>query len=138
MAKIVYFQFMALMGWLGNEAVVVAGSEGVDATVGGIYHGMAADGVDSAGKNKMISAGVCDKKKQNDLFNRICNQLKIFPSYGEQSFCGAFRTYAAVDAFVYGQSLYRIALCNEESDGNVVLAQHTCDVCQHSRIVGDN
>ena len=69
----------------------------------------------------MISAGVCDKKKQNDLFNRICNQLKIFPSYGEQSFCEAFRTYAAVDTFVYGQSLYRIALCNEEGNGNIVL-----------------
>ena len=60
MAKIMHFQFMTLMGWLGNEAVLFTDAEGEETTIGGICHCMAADGVGPAGKDTMIKAGVCD------------------------------------------------------------------------------
>ena len=120
-AKIMYFQFMALMGWLGSEAVIVTDNETEETTVGGVYHGTAADGVGSAGIKKMELAGICDEKQQQDLFEKITNLLQFFPSHTEQSFCEAFREKVVFDTFVCGQSLHRLMWSNEEDDGRMVL-----------------
>ena len=90
MAKIAHFQFMTLMGWLGNEAVLFTDAEGEETTIGGICHCMAADGVGSAGKDRMIVAGVCDKRKQDELFDKTCNQLQTSWLCCEHWFCESF------------------------------------------------
>jgi len=119
-AKITYFQFMALMGWLGSKAVIVGGLTSEETTtIGGMCHGTSADGVGPAGIKRMNEAGVTDSSKQAKLFEKISFKLGLFPSYTEQSFCEQFRERPAYDTFVHGESLCRLMW---EKDENVALS----------------
>ena len=100
MESVTHFQLMTLMGWLGNEAVVAPGAKGEETTCGGICHCMAGDRVHSVAKERMVVAEVCDKRKQLALFQKTCNHLKMFLSYGEHCFCESSREQPSVDTFM--------------------------------------